>query len=307
MIQILLLILKIIGILILTVLGTVFFVLALVLFVPVFYQVRIIHNPQQTKVTAKISFLWPAIAAVVQYLKKISFKVKIFGIPILDSEKIKKEKPEKVKKPKKAKKLKKVKKQPSDAAETQKEENLDSLANETPEKDFSADTVLLEEKNEEQSKGKKQGIFAKIKAKIQNIKETISNLVSKIKKLLHQKDEVLRILGKPETKKAIGFAFGKLGRLLKHILPRKIKGYVVYGADNPATTGQVLGIVSVIYARTGQILEIRPNFMEKQLECDVLIKGRIQVFTLLLIAVKVILNKGVRQVLKEFKGIKDIE
>ena len=118
---------------------------------------------------------------------------------------------------------------------------------------------------------------------------------------------MLRILGKPETKKAIGFAFGKLGRLLKHILPRKIKGYVVYGADNPATTGQVLGIVSVIYARTGQILEIRPNFMEKQLECDVLIKGRIQVFTLLLIAVKVILNKGVRQVLKEFKGIKDIE
>ena len=82
---------------------------------------------------------------------------------------------------------------------------------------------------------------------------------------------------------------------------------MAYGADNPATTGQVLGILSVVYARTGQLLEIRPNFTEKQLETDVLFKGRIQFFTLLVIAIKVALNKEIRQVIKEFKGIKDIE
>jgi hypothetical protein len=54
-------------------------------------------------------------------------------------------------------------------------------------------------------------------------------------------------------------------------------------------------------------LEIRPNFTEKQLETDMLIKGRIQFFTLLVIALKVALNKEIRQVIKEFKGIKDIE
>ena len=303
MIQILFLILKIIGILILAVLGTVFLVLVLVVFVPIFYQVRVIHNPQQTKVTAKVSFLWPAITAVIQYLKKISFKVKIFGIPILNSEKPKKVTPKKVKKTKK----KKEKKQPSDAAKAQKGkdvpvplENSGSSAKEKREKDSFAETESHKEE-------KKSGVFAKIKAKIQKIRETISTLISKIKKLLHQKDEVLRILGKPENKKTISFVFGKLGRLLKHILPGKIKGYVVYGADNPATTGQVLGILGIIYARTGQVLEIRPSFAEKQLECDVLIKGRIQVFTLLLIAIKVVSDKGVRQVIKEFKGIKEIE
>ena len=91
MIQILLLILKIIGITILAILGLILLVLALVLFVPVFYKVRIIHNPQETKITGKVSFLWPAIVVIVQYFKKLSYKVKLFGISLLDSEKLKKE------------------------------------------------------------------------------------------------------------------------------------------------------------------------------------------------------------------------
>ena len=100
MIHILLLILKIIGITILAVLGLILLVLALVLFVPVFYRVKIIHNPRQTKVSAKVSFLWPVVSVAVQYLKKLSYTVRIFGIPILDSEKPKKEKKPKVKKEK---------------------------------------------------------------------------------------------------------------------------------------------------------------------------------------------------------------
>ena len=324
MIQILLLILKIIGITLLAVLGLILLLLALVLFVPVFYRVRIIHNPQQTKVTAKVSFLWPAITAAVQYLKKLSYKVRVFGITILDSEKPKKEKAKKEKKPKpdKKKKKKEKKKKKNTVAEQEPQEAVfapleqpvsqekdESAEDKTAENKPSEETVPPEEKNGEQAqtKEKKPGVFAKIKAKIQKLRETIRKIVSKIKKLLHQKDEVQRILGKPETKSALRFAWGKLKRLLKHILPRKIKGYVIYGADNPATTGQALGILSVLYARTGKLLEIRPNFMEKQLECDVLIKGRIQLFTLLLIAAKVALNKELRQVIMEFKGIKDIE
>lgn len=305
MMHILLLILKIIGITILAVLGLILLVLALVLFVPVFYRVRIIHNPRQTKVSAKVSFLWPVVSVAVQYLKKLSYTVRIFGIPILDSEKPKKEK---VKKPKQHK-PKKQKKVPAEKEDTPEDilaplENPGSLP--TDEQEEPAQEVLQQTK-EEPKKEKKPGLFAKIKAKIQKLRETILKIVAKIKKLAHQKDEVLRILGKTETKTAIKFAWGKLGRLLKHILPRKAKGYVAYGADNPATTGQVLGILSVVYARTGQLLEIRPNFTEKQLETDVLIKGRIQFFTLLVIAIKVALNKEIRQVIKEFKGIKDIE
>ncbi len=319
MIQIFLLILKIFGITILAILGLILLVLALVLFVPVFYKVRIIHNPQETKITGKVSFLWPAIVVIVQYFKKLSYKVKLFGISLLDSEKPKKEKTQKKKKEKKQKKKKAGKS--SDAKDTLPEEeifapleNPGTLPKAEPEDEASFENVAEESESFEettekptQDKEKKPGLFAKIKAKIQKLRETISKTIAKIKKLIHQKEEVQRILGKPETKTAMKFVWSRLGRLLKHILPRRIKGYLAYGADNPATTGQVLGILSVLYARTGQLLEIRPNFTEKQLECDVLIKGRIQVFTLLVIAVKVALNKELRQVIKEFKGIKEIE
>lgn len=304
MIQILLLILKIFGITILAVFFLILLILALVLFIPVFYRVRIIHNPEQTKVTAKISFLWPVITAMVQYFNKISYKVRTFGIPILDSEKPKKEKEPKVKKPKRKKET--INKQKKDKLTASKGEQRKETVAATAEK---ADS-FPEEKREilnQTKKEQKTGIIAKIRAKIQKIRETISKVVAKIKKLAHQKEEVFRILDKPETKSAMKFTWGKLGKLLKHICPRKVKGYIAYGADNPATTGQVLGILSVIYARTGHVLEIRPNFTEKQLETDVLIKGRIQLFTLLLIGIKVALNKELRQVIKEFKGIKDIE
>ena len=306
MIQVILLILKIIGITLLVILGLLLALLALVLFAPIVYRVRVIHNPEQTKVTAKVRFLTPLLLVTVQYLKKLSYRVRVFGIPILDSEKPKKEN-------KKPKQKKPKQKMPKQKEETPPPEDIFvPLENPGALPEWKPETEQEHPKSEQQPEEpviteKKKGFFEKIKGKIQKIRETICNLINKIKKLLHQKDELVRILGKEETKQAVAFAWEKLKRLLKHVFPRKLKGYVVYGADNPATTGQVLGILSVVYAKTGQLLEIRPNFQEKQLECDVLIKGHIQVFTLLVIAIKVVLNKELRQLLKEIKNVKEIE
>ncbi len=317
MIQVLLLILKIIGITLLSVLGIILLVLAVVLFVPVFYRVRIIHNPKATKVKAKVSFLFPLLLVTVEYCKKLIYKLRVFGFAVIDSEKPKKEK---IPKEKKTKRIKKKDK---------KQNSLQPVENEDDEEDFfvplesPSETPKVEEQQGSEpeggpkeepepaemqsSKEKKQGLFEKIRSKIQKIRETIGNIVKKVRKLLHQKEEVQRILAQPETKKAISFVWEKLKRILTHVLPRKIKGYVAFGADNPATTGQVLGVLSMLYTRTGMLLEIRPNFTEKQLECDVELKGRIQVFTLLVIAVKVFLNQELRKLITEFKGLKEIE
>lgn len=313
MIQVLLLILKIIGISILVLLGLLLLILTLVLFVPVFYRVRVIHNPEKTQVKARVSFLFPLLLVTFEYLKKISYKVRIFGFALLDSDKPKKEKQPKEKKPKK-KKEKKSKKKPQVIQEEEDEEEDIWVPLEHPGTLPAAEPEPVEEINTEptpkpqqEQKEEKIGFFEKIRSKIQKIRETIRRVIDKIKKLLRQKDEVQRILTKPETKQAIAFAWKELKHLLKHILPRKIKGYVAYGADNPATTGQVLGIVSVVYAKTGKLLTIRPNFTEKQLECDVELKGHIQVFVLLVIAVKVVLNKELRKLITEFKNVKEIE
>ena len=307
MIQVILLILKIIGSTILAILGLILLVLALVLFVPVFYRVRIIHNPEKTQVKGRASYLFPLVLVTLEYFKKFSYKVRIFGFAVLDSDKPKKEKkekPKKEKKPKKKTKQKTTEEKTTELVPTESE-SVPSSATEQSDSIPEEKKPSFSEQKEEQPE--KQSLFEKIKCKIQKIRETISNVIKKVNKLLHQKDEVQRILAQPETKKAFAFAWEELKHLLKHILPRKIKGYVIFGADNPATTGQVLGVISVVYAKTGQLLDIRPNFEEKQLECDVELKGRIQLFTLVVIGVKVLLNKELRQLIKEIKGLKEIE
>lgn len=333
MIQVILLILKIIGITLLAILCLLLFVLALVLFVPVFYKVKIVHNPQKTQVKARVSFLFPLLQVCLDYTEKISYAVRIFGISLLDSEKAKtekrKEKKQKAKsgkkksaKPEKTEKVIKPddtrnqdtgkkpertvkpgkwdKQKTKDKPESKRNHKEKTEHNDNPE----TKTDSGKEKTQEEPP---TGFFKKLGSKIKKIRNTISSIRQKTGRLLRQKDEFVHFLKKTETKRAVAVVWQNLKRLLKHILPRKIKGYVAYGADNPATTGQVIGLISVLYAKTGKLLELRPNFEEKQLEADVELKGRIQVFTLLLIAGKVFFNKELRQAVKEVKNIKETE
>ncbi len=331
MIQVILFILKIIGITLLTILCLVLFILALVLFVPVFYKVKVVHNPQKTQIRVGASFLFPLLWIRFEYMEKISYAVRIFGFALIDSEKSKEQKKEKQKKKQKVKSGKKKKKaaKPEKKEKTKKVIKPDDTRNQDtdrkpegtekpnklktkdksqsrPESKSTAETNENFQKTETKEKSR-SSFFEKIKSKIEKIRNTISSIVQKIRRLLHQKDELFRILGKSETKWAIVFVWQKLKQLLRHILPRKIKGYIAYGADNPATTGQVVGVISVFYAKTGKLLELRPNFEEKQLEADVELKGRMQIFTLLLIAGKVYFNKELRQAVKEIKNIKEPE
>lgn len=295
MIQILLLILKIIGIILLAVFGILLLILALVLFVPVSYRAQITHHPDQTRVTASVSFLFPLFVFKVQYLNGISYKLRLLGIVLLNSERPKKtknkkqqeQKPEKQEKPKKEKMQGTAEKEPPERAGKQQQEKK------SPE----------QETKEQESTGR----FEKIRSKIQKTRKTISTVIAKIKTVLHKKDRLVQLFEMPETKQALSFAYQKLKHLLKHIFPKKINGFVVYGADEPATTGQVLGVLSVLYAKTGSLLEIQPDFNNKRLECEVELRGRIQLFTLLCITLKVFFNKELRLFLEKLKKIKEIE
>ena len=86
-----------------------------------------------------------------------------------------------------------------------------------------------------------------------------------------------------------------------------MKGYLIFGSGDPATTGKVLAVLGIVYAKTGPLIEITPNFVEKQLECDLEIEGKIQIIVLVVIAVQVILNKDVRRLIKDVKNIKNVQ
>ena len=107
MIQVLLLILKIIGIALAVILGLVLFVVLVVLFVPIRYRARIIYKSEHLEVKGRVTFLCSMLNVTVQYLEKLTYKGRLFGIVFLDSEKEKKpkneKKPKQLKKPKESK------------------------------------------------------------------------------------------------------------------------------------------------------------------------------------------------------------
>ena len=52
-------------------------------------------------------------------------------------------------------------------------------------------------------------------------------------------------------------------KLIRHVLPRKIRGSITFGCEDPALTGQILGAVAIAYPLYGKGVAVYPRFEEK--------------------------------------------
>ena len=123
----------------------------------------------------------------------------------------------------------------------------------------------LEGKSEDEIK---ETLYQKLEKKVNALSEKkaeVEKKYNRFKKFWNMKCTV-------KTREYIGKYF--IG-LLKHIAPKKIKGYVRYGFDEPCTTGQVTGYLSLLPFVYQKHFSVQPDFCEKVLEGDVTIKGRI--------------------------------
>ena len=76
-----------------------------------------------------------------------------------------------------------------------------------------------------------------------------------------------------------------------------MSGHVLFGMEDPATTGRILSYVCLLFPLYGEHLEVQADFEQKVLEADVRMRGRIRVFTVLRIALRLYRDKNVRHVL----------
>ena len=96
------------------------------------------------------------------------------------------------------------------------------------------------------------------------------------------------------------FAAAKTGgiRVLKHILPRRISGFIRFGLSDPARTGQISGILAMLYPKMPEKLEVIPDFQEACFEADTVFKGHVFLIYIIIQGLKIILNKNVRLLIK---------
>ncbi len=148
-------------------------------------------------------------------------------------------------------------------------------------------------------------IFHKIKQTVKNIKSKISQLIQLVRKLLNKKNLVSLFLKDEMNRTGIKFAFGQLLNILKHCGPQKIEGYVKFGTGDPEQTGKILGIIAVFYGKYGDSVLIEPDFEEKVFEAEGMVKGRIRIFHLLIIGIKVIRDKNIKMLIKNARQLKE--
>ena len=132
----------------------------------------------------------------------------------------------------------------------------------------------------------------------------ISNLTEKIKKILETKENIAQFLRDEIHQMGFQHCIKELKRLFKLLKPKIIKGELEYGFCDPCYTGQVLGILSILYPYLGNNLNITPNFHEKVFKGNCFVKGKLRVSYFLLIVWNLIWNTNSRTTFLHIKNLK---
>jgi hypothetical protein len=150
-----------------------------------------------------------------------------------------------------------------------------------------------------------KGILKKIKEVLLSIKNTIINIKSKIINISDIWHKIKVFLRDEINNAGLKHTFSSLLKILKHIRPTKLRAIIEFGTGDPCSTGQALGAFAVLYGYYGEAITIIPNFETAILEGTIFCRGRIRLFTLLIICIKLILDKNFRQLIKNFKAFKE--
>ena len=124
--------------------------------------------------------------------------------------------------------------------------------------------------------------------------------MEKLKKIKAEFDYYKNLLwDSPRGKSAVELTFAQLWVLLKKLKPSKIEGNVIFGTGDPASTGQAIGAIGALYGFLPKKLHITPDFEEERYEGKLHIKGKLRLIHVVIIALKLIVDKNFRYVVKK--------
>ena len=323
MLHILLLVLKIIGIIIAVILGILVLLILIILLVPVRYQGEAAADGTWKGISAKIKVHWffHLIAFSAEYKDEAFFwrfriAWKKMGTDSGDGqESAVEEKTEIRQEPEEAKT--EVRQEPAVEEQAEYKEKEEVSADEAGtedrlEKEEKTDTKTEEnverllqepEKNEKESQIPPadeetpflfEKIAGRLRAFFQKIKYTFQRLCGKIKTLSEKKEKVKEFLTDEVHRRAFQKTKTVLSRLMRRIRPKKLKGTVHYGFEDPYNTGQVLAALGVVYPWLGEAVSVYPDFEKRILQGDLYVKGTVRALYVVLLIWKLVWCKDVR-------------
>ena len=291
-------VLAIIGIVLLCIIAFLLVVLLAVLFAPIRYRLYVEKEDGWKKenihIRADISWLAGIIRVKARFFEPQILKVKVLFFTVFDLFKEKKEK-------RQSKKT--LKRQKTD----QKTEK--STVNEKPKvQNSAAEKVPPEEKApaqdaEEETAGTEEtGKSPSLQERLEKIRYTICSIYDKIKATKETAGYYKELLQSEEFKSCLSFVTGKTGKLLRHILPKRVRGYLLFGTGQPDQTGYILGMISIIRGMRGyDKFHIEADFERQIVEGKIQCKGRIRLATVGILALQIYQKKELKELISKWK------
>ena len=166
----------------------------------------------------------------------------------------------------------------------------------------------LKSKKAKKQKSKKTKKKFNIFAKIEEIKEKIEAKWTAFKEtflsLNNKKEAVLKFINAEGTADGIFYLLTQSKILVKMILPKKIKGWLRFGTGDVYTEGQYLTYLCFVYPLYAGKFDILPEWDEEVIEVDASFSGKIRMFAMLLIGLKLLFSKKVKALLRNFNRCK---
>ena len=336
-------VLKIIGIVLLVILAVLLAILLLVLFVPIRYKADVLvpetefdqgFDVEKIHLSAGFSWLLHFVSGKIEYPENKQFVLKILGITVFP----RKKKDEDIEnssedsgsdanasedKKKKKKDKKKDKKSDKDSdsnvegyvemsdmegasGNSKKEES--SVDEEAPQSDENVSNSTDNSENKDEDKALIE-ILTDFFEKVQSILKTPQNVLEKIQYTISRVcDKIKMIKTTLESdifKRAFDLVKKKLLRIIKMILPDKLRADILFGIGDPADTAEIVALYSALYPVLYDKVTLRPDFDRKVVMADAHVKGHITVFTILYSVLVCYFNKDVKKVIKRIKKIID--
>ncbi|MCR5793082.1 MAG: DUF2953 domain-containing protein [Lachnospiraceae bacterium] len=275
-------ILKWIGIIVSGILAVLIALVLLVLFLPIRYRFAVAGNQEKQDVTFRASWLLHVISFSLLRKGELKYHLRVCGIKVFPQNTAKR-------KPKKEVNKKATKRQEKDVAQNKVAVQEKTIPKGQPETKRQAET-------KRQPATERKGVTEQKKS---------GSKIHKIKTFLLNFRYFKERLKEPENLEAIKKIVRIFGKTIKHILPRKFFADITFGLEDPATTGEVLGILSVFYTLYADAVHITPDFTQKIIEGEARGKGRIRVFTLLRLYINLVRDNNYKHLKKSYDRWKE--
>ncbi len=113
---------------------------------------------------------------------------------------------------------------------------------------------------------------------------------------LREKWECLTaFLSDPENQRSAKLILRQIKKCVLHLLPRKGKGELTFGLEDPYLMGKALSLAALAYPFTHGILTLHPVFDQKLLEGELHVKGHIRIGVLLGYVLRLLFDGNIRR------------